>query len=264
MKEFPITLTIAGSDSGGGAGVQADLKTLSSLSTFGTTVFTCLTAQNPDGVAAIHELPTSFIQHQLEAVLNYFPIKACKTGMLYSEPIINLVSDILSRHPEIQLVVDPVMIATSGAKLLQDDAIDAIRLKLIPIANLITPNLDEASLLLGRRIAEFDELENAAKDLYDLFHIPILLKGGHLKNVSIATDILYDGKSIFEYQKPYLKNVHTHGTGCTYSAAICAYLAKGLPLPKAVGHAKDYIQNSIENSIKTGNVTHLFHFSQMT
>ncbi|TGL59171.1 bifunctional hydroxymethylpyrimidine kinase/phosphomethylpyrimidine kinase [Leptospira ognonensis] len=260
MKRFPITLSIAGSDSGGGAGIQADLKTFTSLSTFGTTVMTCLTAQNPDGVAAIHEVPVTFIKSQMDAVLNYFPVSACKTGMLFSEGIISTVSDILSQNRKIRLVVDPVMIATSGAKLLQDDAIEAMKSKLIPLADIITPNLDEASHLLNRMIAEYDELGTAAKELYAMFKVPILLKGGHLKNAKEAIDILFDGQSMFEFKKPFIKNANTHGTGCTYSSAITSYLANGLSLQEAVGRAKDYIQNCIEDSIQTGKTTHLNHF----
>ena len=260
MTELPITLTIAGSDSGGGAGVQADLKTFSALKTFGTTVFTCLTAQNPNGVSAIHEIPTKFIEEQLDAVLNFFPIKACKTGMLFSESIINVVCDLLSKNKQIQIVVDPVMIATSGAKLLKDDAINTLISKLIPLATVITPNLDEASLLLGNRIAEYDELIPSAKKLYETFKVPILLKGGHLVNTEDATDILFDGKSIYEFKKPFLKNRNTHGTGCTYSAAIAAFLAKGKTLPEAVGKAKEYIHRTLEDSILTGPISHLNHF----
>ncbi|MCZ8155049.1 MAG: bifunctional hydroxymethylpyrimidine kinase/phosphomethylpyrimidine kinase [Leptospira sp.] len=260
MKNYPITLTIAGSDTGGGAGVQADLKTFSSLSTFGTTVFTCLTAQNPDGVSAIHEIPASFIKQQLSAVLDYFPVNAAKTGMLFSKSIIMTVGEILAKHKEIKVVVDPVMIATSGAKLLQDDAIESMKSTLIPLATLLTPNLDEASHLLGEHIASYDELEKAAKNLYDLFHVPILLKGGHLKNAIDAVDVLFDGKSIYEFKKKYLQNKNTHGTGCTYSSAITAYLARGMSLVEAVGHAKEYIHSALENSIQTGKVLHMNHF----
>ncbi|TGN06876.1 bifunctional hydroxymethylpyrimidine kinase/phosphomethylpyrimidine kinase [Leptospira ilyithenensis] len=262
MKNFPITLSIAGSDSGGGAGVQADLKTFSSLGTFGTTAFTCLTAQNPDGVTAIHEIPTSFIKAQLDAVLSYFPVSACKTGMLFSEEIINIVREVLQTKPDIKLVVDPVMIATSGAKLLKNDAITALRENLIPIATIITPNLDEASLLLGQNITGQNELESSAKQLFDIFKVPILLKGGHLQNVTEAIDILFDGKSIYNFKKPFLKVKNTHGTGCTFSSAITSYLAHGLSLPEAVGHAKEYIHNAIEDSIQTGPTTHLNHFPE--
>ncbi len=264
MKNYPITLTIAGSDSGGGAGIQADLKTFSALSTFGTTVLTCLTAQNPDGVSAIHELPPDFIKQQLNAVLNFFPVHACKTGMLFSEKIISTVSELLFDQKQMKIVVDPVMIATSGAKLLQDDAILAMKTKLIPLASVLTPNLDEASFLLERKIADYDDLEEGAKDLFQRFRVPILLKGGHLPHATEAIDILFDGKSSYVYKKKFIKTANTHGTGCTYSSAIAAFLAKGLSLPEAVGSAKEFIQNAIEDSIQTGKISHLNHFPDPT
>lgn len=193
-KDFPITLTIAGSDSGGGAGVQADLKTFSSLASFGTTVFTCLTAQNPDGVSDIFEISPDFVSAQLKAVAGYFQVKAAKTGMLYSANIIEAVADFFSENPDIQLVVDPVMVATSGAKLLKDDAIQSLTKDLLPLAKLITPNLDEASLLLGENIHQYDQLVPMAEKLFQKYKVPVLLKGGHLPNATEATDVLFDGK----------------------------------------------------------------------
>jgi hydroxymethylpyrimidine/phosphomethylpyrimidine kinase len=264
MKNFPVTLTIAGSDSGGGAGVQADLKTFSSLQTFGTTVFTCLTAQNPDGVSAIHEIPSVFIEQQLSSIFDFFPVKACKTGMLFSESIIRVVSKILANQPDLKVVVDPVMIATSGAKLLKNEAIFVLKDSLIPLATLITPNLDEASLLLGKPINKENELIEASKELFHMYHVPILLKGGHLKDTLIATDVLNDGKQIWEFKKPFLSGTHTHGTGCTYSSAITAYLAYGKPLHEAVSLAKNYIQETLADSIQTGKITHLNHFPKIS
>lgn len=259
--EIPIVLTVAGSDSGGGAGVQADLKTFSALGTFGTTAFTCLTAQNPDGVSQIFEISPDFVAAQLKSVGDYFPIKAAKTGMLFSQQIITTVAEFFYENPHIHLVVDPVMVATSGAKLLLDDAITSLTSDLLPLANLITPNLDEASILLGETIHHFDQLESSAKKLYDKFQIPILLKGGHLPNATEAVDILYDGKSFYKYSKPFLKGKNTHGTGCTFSSAITAYLGQGKPLPEAVGLAKEYLTNAIEHSVTTGPTLHLNHFS---
>jgi hydroxymethylpyrimidine/phosphomethylpyrimidine kinase len=263
-KDFPITLTIAGSDSGGGAGVQADLKTFSSLATFGTTVFTCLTAQNPDGVTGIYEISPDFVSSQLQAVSSYFPIKSAKTGMLYSKDIIKSVASFFYENPDIQLVLDPVMVATSGAKLLKDDAIQSLIEDLIPLAKIITPNLDEASLLLGENIHQYDQLVPMAKKLFEKYNVPILLKGGHLPNATVATDVLFDGMSTFEYSKPYLKEKHTHGTGCTYSAAITAFLAHGKNLAEAVGSAKEYLHLSLEDDILTGPTQHLNHFPDPT
>lgn len=261
-KEFPVTLTIAGSDSGGGAGVQADLKTFSSLATFGTTVFTCLTAQNPDGVSGIYEISPDFVSAQLQSVSSYFPIKAAKTGMLYSKDIIKSVASFFYENPDIQLVLDPVMVATSGAKLLKDDAIQSLVEDLIPLSKLITPNLDEASLLLGEPINQYDQLVPMAKKLFEKFKVPVLLKGGHLPNATIAIDVLFDGKSTYEYSKAYLKEKHTHGTGCTYSAAITAMIAHGKNLSEAIGSAKEYLHLTIEDDILTGPIHHLNHFPE--
>lgn len=261
-KEFPITLTIAGSDSGGGAGVQADLKTFSSLATFGTTVFTCLTAQNPDGVTGIYEISPDFVTSQLQAVATYFPIKAAKTGMLYSKDIIKSVSVFFYENPDIQLVLDPVMVATSGAKLLRDDAIQSLIEDLIPLAKIITPNLDEASLLLEEPINQYDQLVPMAKKLFQKYNVPVLLKGGHLPNAIEATDVLFDGKSIYEFSKPFLMEKNTHGTGCTYSAAITSFLAHGKNLAEAVGSAKEYLHQSLEDDIITGPTKHLNHFPE--
>lgn len=261
-KDFPITLTIAGSDSGGGAGVQADLKTFSSLATFGTTVFTCLTAQNPDGVSGISEISPDFVSAQLKAVAGYFPVKAAKTGMLYSANIIQTVSEFFYENPDIQLVVDPVMVATSGAKLLKDDAIQSLTKDLLPLAKLITPNLDEASLLLGESINQYDQLVPMAEKLFQKYKVPFLLKGGHLPNAKEATDVLFDGKSSYVFSKPFLKGKNTHGTGCTYSAAITSFLAHGKSLPEAVGSAKEYLHLTLEDEIKTGPIYHLNHFPE--
>ncbi|MCZ8344629.1 MAG: bifunctional hydroxymethylpyrimidine kinase/phosphomethylpyrimidine kinase [Leptospira sp.] len=261
MKELPITLTIAGSDSGGGAGVQADLKTFTALHTFGTTVFTCLTAQNPDGVSDVHEVPIDFVNAQLNAVQTFFPIKAAKTGMLFSEGIIKTVAEFFYENPEIQLVVDPVMVATSGAKLLLDDAIKSLAEELIPLAKLITPNLDEASLLIGKQIHEEDQLVPMAKEIFEKFKIPVLLKGGHLANTSEAIDVLYDGDSHYTFVKPFLKDRNTHGSGCTFSSAITAFLARGKKLPEAIGLAKEYLHKSIDESIVTGPTMHINHLT---
>ncbi|MCG6143451.1 bifunctional hydroxymethylpyrimidine kinase/phosphomethylpyrimidine kinase [Leptospira bandrabouensis] len=261
-KDFPITLTIAGSDSGGGAGVQADLKTFSSLATFGTTVFTCLTAQNPDGVSGISEISPDFVSAQLKAVAGYFPVKAAKTGMLYSANIIQTVSEFFYENPDIQLVVDPVMVATSGAKLLKDDAIQSLTKDLLPLAKLITPNLDEASLLLGESINQYHQLVPMAEKLFQKYKVPFLLKGGHLPNAKEATDVLFDGKSSYVFSKPFLKGKNTHGTGCTYSAAITSFLAHGKSLPEAVGSAKEYLHLTLEDEIKTGPIYHLNHFPE--
>ncbi|EQA54023.1 bifunctional hydroxymethylpyrimidine kinase/phosphomethylpyrimidine kinase [Leptospira kmetyi] len=262
-KIKPVTLTIAGSDSGGGAGIQADLKTFTALNTFGTSAITCLTSQNPSGVTGILEVDAEFLEKQILAVLDYFPVQAIKTGMLFSTSIIEKTSSLLSVRKKSEktfsLVIDPVMVATSGAKLLQDSAIEALLFKLIPIADLITPNLDEAEILSGRKIGKAEEMPDLAKEIFEKFKVPILLKGGHLQNEKIALDILYDGKALYKFEKPFVSGFYPHGTGCTYSSAITSYLALGESLPKAVLHAKEYLHAAIEQAYTAGKDKTLNH-----
>ncbi|MGJ4753152.1 bifunctional hydroxymethylpyrimidine kinase/phosphomethylpyrimidine kinase [Leptospira kmetyi] len=262
-KIKPVTLTIAGSDSGGGAGIQADLKTFTALNTFGTSAITCLTSQNPSGVTGILEVDAEFLEKQILAVLDYFPVQAIKTGMLFSTAIIEKTSSLLSVRKKSEktfsLVIDPVMVATSGAKLLQDSAIEALLFKLIPIADLITPNLDEAEILSGRKIGKAEEMPDLAKEIFEKFKVPILLKGGHLQNEKIALDILYDGKALYKFEKPFVSGFYPHGTGCTYSSAITSYLASGESLPKAVLHAKEYLHAAIEQAYTAGKDKTLNH-----
>jgi hydroxymethylpyrimidine/phosphomethylpyrimidine kinase len=252
----PVVLTIAGSDSGGGAGIQADLKTFSAHSVFGTTAITCITAQNPNSVSGILKISTDMIEKQILAIFDYFPITAAKTGMLFSNDIIELVVKIL-KEKKIKLVVDPVMVATSGAKLLEDDAILSIQEKLIPLASLITPNLDEAEILLGEKIVN---LEDSAKKLYKIYKVPVLLKGGHLQDSNFATDILFDGEFLFPFNSKFLTGIDTHGTGCTYSAAITANLGKGFGLMESVSLAKYYIYETLMQSILINDKNFLNHF----
>ncbi|TGM08938.1 bifunctional hydroxymethylpyrimidine kinase/phosphomethylpyrimidine kinase [Leptospira barantonii] len=262
-KIKPVTLTIAGSDSGGGAGIQADLKTFTALNTFGTSAITCLTSQNPSGVTGILEVDAEFLEKQILAVLDYFPVQAIKTGMLFSTAIIEKTSSLLSvrknSEKTFSLVIDPVMVATSGAKLLQDSAIEALLFKLIPIADLITPNLDEAEILSGKKIGKAGEMPDLAKEIFEKFKVPILLKGGHLQNEKIALDILYDGKALYKFEKPFVSGFYPHGTGCTYSSAITSYLALGESLPKAVLHAKEYLHAAIEQAYTAGKDKTLNH-----
>lgn len=262
-KIKPVTLTIAGSDSGGGAGIQADLKTFTALNTFGTSAITCLTSQNPSGVTGILEVDSEFLEKQILAVLDYFPVRAIKTGMLFSTAIIEKTSSLLSARKNSEksfsLVIDPVMVATSGAKLLQDSAIEALLSKLIPIADLITPNLDEAEILSGKKIKNAEAMPDLAKEIFEKFKVPVLLKGGHLQNETIALDILYDGKALFKFEKPFVSGFYPHGTGCTYSSAITSYLALGESLPNAVLHAKEYLHAAIEQAYTAGKDKTLNH-----
>jgi hydroxymethylpyrimidine/phosphomethylpyrimidine kinase len=247
--KLPIALTIAGSDSGGGAGIQADLKTFAALGVHGTSAVTCLTAQNPKGVRSVQACRAAVVRDQIDAVFEQLPPRAVKTGMLFSSAIIRVVVEAFSRRDRPPLVVDPVMVATSGARLLQPTAVRVLRDQLLPRATLVTPNLDEAALLLGRRLASVESLRAAARDLQARYGCAVLVKGGHLRGLREAVDIFYDGREELLLRAPFVRGVSTHGTGCTYSAAITGYLARGLTLPAAVCQAKEYISQAIGRSV---------------
>jgi len=248
----PVVLTVAGSDSGGGAGIQADLKVFAALGVHGTTAITCLTAQTPAGVTGVHAVPRAFMERQLETLMRELPPAAVKTGMLFNAGIIRAVAENFARHREVPLVVDPVMIATSGARLLRPDALRALQDRLLPLAALVTPNLDEAAALLGRPLRSVDDLRWAARGMHGRWGVPVLVKGGHLRDAPQATDILWDGQEERVLRAPFVKGVSTHGTGCTYSAAIAAFLALGHPLPVAVEQAKRRITQAIRRSTRLG------------
>lgn len=252
-KQLPIALTIAGSDSGGGAGIQADLKTFAALGVHGTSVITCLTAQNPRAVLGVEASTPKFISQQLEAVFTELPPAAIKTGMLYSTAIIETVATFigsLKRKPP--LIVDPVLVATSGAVLLAPTAIKVLARKLLPLAELITPNIPEAEALTGSVIREPEDLRSCARQLHRAFGCTVLLKGGHLTNSTEAIDIFYDGNSELMLSAPFLKGRKLHGTGCTYSAAITAYRARGYDLPGSIKRAKEFITTVIADSPRAG------------
>jgi hydroxymethylpyrimidine/phosphomethylpyrimidine kinase len=246
--QLPVALTIAGSDSGGGAGVQADLKTFVALGVHGTSAITCITAQNPRGVYGIQACSAEIVRRQIEAVFGELRPAAVKTGMLYSAPIIRVVVESLRRHRGVPLVVDPVMVSTSGAQLLKPAAVRALCAKLLPLAVLITPNLDEAEILIGEKLRSVEDLRAAARELHRRFGCASLVKGGHLRGLREAADIFYDGRQELLLSAPFVRGVSTHGTGCTYSAAIAGYLARGCSLPKAVERAKEYITQAIAQS----------------
>lgn len=241
-------LTIAGSDSGGGAGIQADLKTFSAFRVFGTSVITAITAQNLSGVTAIQAVDTEVVHKQLLAVLEGFPIKAIKTGMLFSAEIIDVIATTLSepQYCGIPLVVDPVFVATSGSKLINDDAVTLLKEKLFPLATLITPNMLEAEALGNMKLENRQDLEEGSQRLYDMFGCAVLLKGGHL--TGRAVDVLYDadGKNIYESE--LVTGVNNHGSGCTLGSAIAASIARGEGVREAVGNAKNYILRSLKKS----------------
>lgn len=244
----PIALTIAGSDSGGGAGIQADLKTFTALGVHGTSAITCITAQNPRGVTGIQPIRADMVRKQIEAVFAELRPDAVKTGMLFSTDIIRVVAEFFEQGKRPPLVVDPVMVATSGAVLLKPSAIRALKERLLPLATLITPNLDEAALLLGRKLLVRADLHAAARDLYSQFGCAVLVKGGHLRSVREAVDVWFDGRQCREFVATRVQGVSTHGTGCTYSAAITAFLARGENLVRAVTLAKPFITRAISRS----------------
>lgn len=238
---IPVALTIAGSDSGGGAGIQADLKTFSALGVFGTSALTALTAQNTLGVSAVHAPPPEFVAAQIEAVLSDFKVGAAKTGMLYSAEIIHAVADALRAAPEMPLVVDPVMIATSGDPLIRPEAVTAMVETLFPRAALVTPNLAEAAALTGARLAtDLDAMERQGEAIRAMGARAVLMKGGHSEGPD-AVDLLVSAEGSRLFSAPRVETRHTHGTGCTLSAAIAAGLAKGQELEQATAEAKSYL-----------------------
>lgn len=255
---LPVVLTIAGSDSSCGAGVQADLKTISSYGCHGLTAVTCIVAETPGKVRSIQAVRPEIVRDQLEVLLAAYPIAAIKTGMLFSTTIIRVVVEVLAGLKKLPpLVIDPVMVASSGDPLLKAGAIAAYKKQLFPMATLITPNLDELGILTGLPVDSLTAMRAAGKKLTAATGAAVLLKGGHLR-ARTATDILLSPDwEEQEYSAPFIRGVETHGTGCTYSAAIAAGLAKGLPLHKAVGEAKEFITRSISGSLKWGKVSAL-------
>jgi hydroxymethylpyrimidine/phosphomethylpyrimidine kinase len=255
----PVALTIAGSDSGGGAGIQADLKTFASLGVHGTCAITCLTAQNPAGVLGIQASEPDMTRLQLEAIFAELPPAAIKTGMLFSTAIIRVVVEYLDgrRQP---LIVDPGMIATSGARLLKPEAAEVLAGELLPLATLVTPNLPEAEVLLEHSITSLAELRTAAQEIHRKFGCAALVKGGHLAQMREAVDFYFDGETELLLKAPFIKGISAHGTGCTYAAAIAGYCALGHQLAAAVELAKNYITQAIAQGVKVRGHTVLNHF----
>ena len=247
---MPVALTMAGSDSGGGAGIQADLKTFAVLGVHGTSAITAITAQNTTGVTDILELPTSLIREQIAVVVDDIGVHAAKTGMLSSAAIIATVADAVERYGLGNLVVDPVMVAKGGAKLLRDDAVTAMRDLLMPLAAVVTPNLPEAQVLLGREITTLDERRRAARDLVAMGARSAVVKGGHAEGDVV--DVFFDGKQLIELSAERIETPNTHGSGCVFSAAITAGIALGMEPLEAVRRAKKFITQAIANSIEIG------------
>jgi hydroxymethylpyrimidine/phosphomethylpyrimidine kinase len=252
MKEVPIALTIGGSDSGGGAGIQADLKTFAFHCVHGTSVVTCVTAQNTTGVTAVEGMALNLIEAQFEAVVTDMPIGAIKTGMLFQAPIVLTVAKKLVGIGFRLVVVDPVMVSRTGAKLLDEEAIGAIKTKLLPLALLITPNRYEAQLLTNQAITTIDDMRRAAEEIYKMTGARVLLKGGGMEKPLKGTDVYFDGERLEVLTAKPIDTIHTHGTGCTLSAAITANLALGHSLFESVQRGKNYVSQAIGSSLAIG------------
>lgn len=252
MGEVKVCLTIAGSDSGGGAGIQADIKSMQANGVFATSVLTAITAQNTREVTDALELPVELIRSQIDAVFDDFQISATKTGMLSSVEVIETVAESVSERNISPLVVDPVMISKSGFKLLKDDAVDVLKTVLLPLATLVTPNAHEAALLTGFPVETEEDARKAAEAIAGMGPGAVLVKGGHLEKEEEAVDVLFDGTEFHSFREDRIDTPHTHGTGCTYAAAITANLAKGYPLRVAVARSKLYVTKAIRAGLPLG------------
>jgi hydroxymethylpyrimidine kinase/phosphomethylpyrimidine kinase/thiamine-phosphate diphosphorylase len=242
---------VAGSDSGGGAGIQADIKTITLLGSYATSVITALTAQNTLGVFGIHGVPTPFVAAQLEAVFSDIPVDVVKTGMLFSREIIEILADKLAANDKKMLVLDPVMVAKGGSRLIGEDAVAALVERLMPLAFLVTPNVPEAEALTGVTIGDEDSMHKAAQVLFTMGARNILIKGGHLPGQE-SVDILFDSSGIHRFSAARVATCNTHGTGCSFASAIATFLAQGEPLPLAVVRSKEFITTAIGLAVPLG------------
>lgn len=243
-------LTVAGSDSGGGAGIQADLKAITVLGGYGMTVVTALTAQNTVGVQGVHAVPVDFIARQMESVLSDIGADAAKTGMLATSEIVEVVADGIKKYNIQPLVVDPVMVAKSGDSLLAENARQTLKTALLPLATVVTPNLPEAEVLCGCTVKRIEEMQEAARRIHDLGPRYVVVKGGHMEGRPV--DLLFDGQDFQTFDAPRLKQRNTHGTGCTFSAALATILAENIPIAEAVGKAKEFITQAISMGLDIG------------
>ena len=250
VGHIPRAMTIAGSDSGGGAGIQADLKTFAALGVYGTSVLTAITAQNTVAVTGVHEVPVDMVAAQIEAVISDIGVDSVKTGMLSSSDIVETVARQLIHYRVERLVVDPVMVAKSGDKLLRQDAVDSLRRSLLPLATVVTPNISEAEALADMRIESGEDTRRAAEKIVSMGTKAVVVKGGHLPGP--ALDVFYDGREFREFNSPRIETRNTHGTGCTFASAIAAGLAKGMELVDAVAAAKEYVTEAIRRSFQMG------------
>jgi hydroxymethylpyrimidine/phosphomethylpyrimidine kinase len=258
-RQLPVALSIAGSDSSAGAGIQADLKTFTALDVYGLTAVTCVVAETPGKVARIEPMRSELVREQIALVTKSFPVRAIKTGLLCNASIVKAVANaIVDLARDVPVVVDPVMIATSGDPLLSADAVAAYEKDLFPLATLLTPNLDEAAKLLGESIQDRQSLARAARALSEKYRTNVLLKGGHLSGDDAVDLLCLDGK-IVEFAAPFVRRISTHGTGCTYSAAIAAGLARGDSLEMSIKRAKEFVTRSIRDHLAWGEVHALRH-----
>jgi hydroxymethylpyrimidine/phosphomethylpyrimidine kinase len=264
-QQYPVALTIAGSDSGGGAGIQADLKVFAAFGVHGASALTCLTAQNPRRVLAVQSASAGMLRRQIEAVFEELRPVAVKTGMLFSAENVRVVANFFrnrkSKIRDLKLVVDPVLVSTSGAQLLKPAAMNILQEQLLPLATLVTPNLAEAEVLTGKKIASVENMRAAAREMHARYGCAALVKGGHLSGMREAADIFFDGRMELLLAAPFVKNLRTHGTGCTYSAAITAALALGCDMPQAVKLAKNYVTQAIAQSYRVADQFALDHFA---
>lgn len=260
----PHALTIAGSDSGGGAGIQADLKTFAAFGVFGTSAITAVTAQNTQTVTSVQEIDLEVIAEQIDAVVSDIRIDVVKTGMLSSTAIVGLVADKAEEHKFEQLVVDPVMIATSGARLLREDSVETIRNRLLPLATVVTPNIPEAEVLAEMQIVDLPDMEEASRLIHAMGPRYVILKGGHLENAEHSDDLLFDGEQFETFSAHRIKTTSNHGTGCTFASAVASGLAHGRDINRSVADAKAYVTAAIANAFPVGHghgpINHFHHW----
>ncbi|API92807.1 hydroxymethylpyrimidine/phosphomethylpyrimidine kinase [Virgibacillus pantothenticus] len=250
MKQIPCALTIAGTDPSGGAGIQADLKTFQELAVYGMSVITSVVAQNTTGVQNVHHIPIEMIKEQMQSVFSDMPVHSLKTGMIANESMMRVIVEQLSKT-DAYYVMDPVMVATSGDPLIAEEARDFLKEQLLPLATVVTPNIPEAEFITGQKIHDINDLKAAASEIVEKHGArAALVKGGHLEGD--AVDYLYDGNTIHTFHSKRFDTTSTHGTGCTYSAAITAYLSKGFPLYEAVNKAKQFVTAAIKHSFPLG------------
>ena len=261
MNPVYRAMTIAGSDSGAGAGIQADLKTFAANGVYGSSILTAITAQNTQHVTDVLEMPVSLIKAQIDAVVTDIGTDAVKIGMLSSSSIIETIVEQMKEHQLNNIVVDPVMVAKGGDRLLREDAVDSLRTLLVPIATLVTPNIPEAQVLTDKGITNSDDARVAASDIFAMGPSAVVVKGGHLDGP--ASDIYFDGREFKIFESPRIITTNTHGTGCTFSSAIAAGLAKGVPIQESVAIAKEYVTGAIRHAVPIGRghgpLNHFYH-----